>query len=102
MLYGATLIRRGAVSDVILYLNSTDGHYHVKGMLKNILPETRSGFESISVSFDDKATNSTIDTESGSINTTLDPGVSVPFDIGTMYTLKQANRFKFMAALITP
>ncbi len=91
-----------SVSNVMLYLNSTDGHYHMKGVLKNTLPETRSGFESILISFKDKATNSTVDTESGSINTTLDPGASVPFDIGTMYTLKQANQFKFMAASITP
>ena len=86
----------------MLYLNSTDGHYHVKGMLKNTLPETRSGFESILVSFEDRATNSTVDTESGSINRTLDPGASVAFDIGTMYTVKQANQFKFMEATITP
>ncbi|MGB6671106.1 MAG: hypothetical protein WBE34_01600 [Candidatus Nitrosopolaris sp.] len=91
-----------SVSNVMLYLNSTDGHYHVKGMLKNTLPETRSGFESILVSFEDRATNSTVDTESGSINRTLDPGASVAFDIGTMYTVKQANQFKFMEATITP
>ncbi|MFZ0893671.1 MAG: hypothetical protein WAZ77_04135 [Candidatus Nitrosopolaris sp.] len=61
-----------------------------------------SGFESISVSFDDKATNSTIDSESGSVNPTLHPGASVAFDIGTMYTIKHANQFKFMEATITP
>jgi hypothetical protein len=91
-----------SVSNVTLYLNSSDGHYHMKGILKNTLPETRNGFESILVSFEDRATNSTVDTESGSINTTLDPGASVAFDIGTMYTLKQANQFQFMRASITP
>jgi hypothetical protein len=91
-----------SVSNVMLYLNSTDGHYHLKGMLKNTLPETRSGFESILVNFDDKATNSTVDSESGSINVTIDPGTSVPFDIPTMYTVKQANQFQFMKATITP
>jgi hypothetical protein len=91
-----------SVSNVMLYLNTTDGHYHIRGILKNTLPETRSGFESILVSFEDKATNSTVDSESGSINVTMNPGTSVPFDIPTMYTAKQANQFQFMRATITP
>ena len=91
-----------SVSNVTLYLNNTDGHYHLKGILKNTLPETRNGFESILVSFEDKATNSTVDTESGSINTTLDPGSTVPFDIATMYTTRQANQFQFIKATMTP
>ncbi len=91
-----------SVSNVTLYLNSTDGHYHLKGQLRNTLPETRSGFEYIQASFEDKTTNSTVDSESGSMNIVMNPNTTVPFDIKTMYTADKANQFQFMKVQITP
>lgn len=86
----------------MLYLNGTDGHYHLRGTLTNTLPETRSGFESVLTSFEDKATNSTVDSESSLINIIMNPNTSVPFDIKTMYTAEKANQFQFMKVSITP
>jgi len=91
-----------SVNNVTLYLNSTDGHYHLKGQLKNTLPETRSGFEDIQASFEDRTTNSTVDSESGSMNIVMNPNTAVPFDIKTMYTADKANQFQFMKVQITP
>ena len=91
-----------SVNNVTLYLNSTDGHYHLKGHLKNTLPETRSGFEYIQANFEDKTTNSTVDSESGSMNIVMNPNTTVPFDIKTLYTADKANQFQFMNVQITP
>jgi hypothetical protein len=86
-----------------LYGNAvTGGHYHLKGQLKNTLPETRSGFENILASFEDKTINSTVDSESGSMNIVMNPNTTVPFDIKTIYTADKAKQFQFMKVQITP
>jgi hypothetical protein len=44
----------GSVSNIVLYLNNTDGHYHVKGIFKNTLPETQTTTPVMGVDFYDK------------------------------------------------
>jgi hypothetical protein len=88
-------------SNVIVYLNSSDGHYHLKGLAKNTLPETRSNSIYLTIDFQDKSTGTTIKSLSGNINAPIDPGQTAPFDVDTGYTSAQGNQLQFVKVEIT-
>jgi len=89
-------------TSVIVYMNTSDGHYHLKGLAKNTLRLTRSDSIFMTISFKDKATDTTVKTLSGSyIDGPIDPGKTAPFDIDTGYTAKQGNQLQFMKVGIT-
>lgn len=53
------------------------------------------------VTFEDRATGTTINSVSGTINGPINPGAAVPFDIDTGYNTTQAHQFQYMKALLT-
>jgi hypothetical protein len=87
------------LGNTTLYLNSTDGHYHMKGTIKNI------GHTSISnvltaITFEDKVTQVTARDVYGPIIDNVDPGQTAHFDIDTKYTANQANQFQYLVASV--
>ncbi|MFZ0895447.1 MAG: hypothetical protein WAZ77_13200, partial [Candidatus Nitrosopolaris sp.] len=50
--YGVTAV---AYSNMTFYLNSTNSHYHLKGLIKDILPESR-GFISMMIDCQNQST----------------------------------------------
>lgn len=83
------------ISDAYMYLNTTDGHYHVTGTIKNIIDETIDDTSVFGIFFD--RTNNTLLKHIGPITLeSLDPEQSTTFDIDTGYTSKQANLFPYM------
>jgi hypothetical protein len=83
------------ISNAYMYLNTTDGHYHVTGTIKNTIDETIDD-TSVFVTFFDR-TNNTLLKHIGPITLeSLDPEQSTTFDIDTGYTSKQANQFPYM------
>lgn len=88
-------------SSVIVYMNTSDGHYHLKGLAKNTLPETRSNTIYMTIDFKDKSTDTTVKTLSHNIDGPIDPGKTTPFDVDTGYTAEQGNQFEFMKVEIT-
>jgi hypothetical protein len=88
-------------TSVTFYLNMSDGHYHLKGLAKNTLPETRSNSIFLTIDLKDKSTDTTVKTLSGNINEPIDPGQTAPFDIDTGYTARQGNQLQFMKVMIT-
>jgi len=83
------------ISNAYMYLNTTDGDYHVTGIIKNIIDETIDD-TSVFVTFFDR-TNNTLLKHIGPITLeSLDPEQSTTFDIDTGYTSKQANQFPDM------
>ena len=93
-----------AFANISFYLNATDHHYHLKGLVKNILPEN-TDIIIVSVSFSDRATGSSLHSASDDIDRSLTggiaPNVILPFDIDTGYNASQAYQFQYMKALIT-
>lgn len=89
------------ISNTVVYLNSSDGHYHLKGLAKNTLPETRSSSVFMTIDFQDKSTGTSVKSITGNINGPLDPGQTVPFDIDRGYTAARGNQLQFMKAQIT-
>jgi hypothetical protein len=83
------------ISNAYMYLNTTDGHYHVTGIIKNIVDETIDD-TSVFGTFFDMATNTLIKSIGPITLKSLDPGQSTTFDIDTGYTSKQANKFPDM------
>jgi hypothetical protein len=82
-------------SPAYVYLNTTDGHYHVTGIIKNIVDETIDD-TSVFGTFVDKATNTLLKSIGPITLKSLDPGQSTIFDIDTGYMPKQANKFPDM------
>ena len=80
------------ISNAYVYLNTTDGHYHVTGIIKNIIDETIDD-TSVFGTFVDKATNTLLKNIGPITLKSLDPGQSTTFDIDAGYTPKQANKF---------
>lgn len=83
-------------SDIKLYLNSTDGHYHVKGLLKNTLHETVFTDTILTIDFDDKSTGQILLANATTVNGPIVPGGSAPFDMATPYKQKDTSQFQFM------
>src|SRR5205807_2039420 len=79
-------------NNVVVYLNSSDGHYHLKGLAKNTLPETRSNSIFMTINIQDKSTGTTVKTLNGNINAPIDLGQVVPFDVDTGFTAAQGNQ----------
>lgn len=79
-------------------MNKIDGHYHLSGLAKNTLPETRSWYNGVTISFEDIATGTTINSVSGTINGPTNPGAAVPFDIDTGYNATQSHQFQYVKA----
>jgi hypothetical protein len=90
-----------AFGNVVVYFNSSDGHYHLKGLAKNMLPETRSNSVYLSIDFQDKSTGTTVKSVSGNLNGPIEPGQTVPFDVDTYYTIAQGNQLQFVKVMIT-
>lgn len=63
------------VSSAFMYLNTTDGHYHVSGIVKNIIHETVDT-PFVSGTFFDTATNSTLRSIGPAQIKELEPGVN--------------------------
>jgi len=78
-----------------MYLNTTDGHYHVTGIIKNIIDETIDD-TSVFGTFFDMAAHTFLRSIGPITLKSLDPGQSTTFDIDTCYTSKQANQLRHM------
>ena len=83
------------ISNAYMYLNTTDGHYHVTAIIKNIVDETIDD-TSVFGTFYDKATNTLLKSTGPITLKSLDPGQSTTFDMDTGYTPKQADEFSDM------
>jgi hypothetical protein len=88
-------------SNLTLYMNNADGHYHLSGTAKNTLPETRSWYNGITISFEDRGTGTTLNSVSGTINGPINSGALVPFDVDTGYNTTQAHQFQNMKVQLT-
>ena len=83
------------ISNAYMYLNTTDRHYHITGIIKNIVDETIDD-TSVFGTFFDMATSTLLKSIGPITLESLDPGQSTTFDIDTGYTSKQANKFPDM------
>ncbi|MGB7953944.1 MAG: hypothetical protein WCF23_08175 [Candidatus Nitrosopolaris sp.] len=85
------------VGNITFFINSTDGHYHLKGIVRNILPETTT-IPSPGIEFYDKATQRDVGgVSSGCCNTKVSPGTMEHFDIDTGYNITMAAKeFQYM------
>jgi hypothetical protein len=91
-----------AVSNLVFYSNSTDKAVHLKGLLKSILHETISGSNVITLTFRDKSTSTVLKPDIYTfIDKPIASGATIPFDINTGYSPKNANQFPFIKALLT-
>lgn len=90
-----------AVSNMTLFLNHTDGHYHLKGLVKNV-SHLSVGYTDVQLSFQDKQSR-VIENESKSdffVVGPIDPTETRPFDISTGITAGQDNQFQHLKAVI--
>jgi hypothetical protein len=90
-LKNANVIFRSA----LWYLNATDDHFHVKGLVENTVPRAASVV--VALNFHDNATGTTLAT--GGIFSYGPPSgiaanVTIPFDINTGYNASSTNEFK--------
>ncbi|MRN60485.1 MAG: hypothetical protein FIO03_00305 [Nitrosopumilales archaeon] len=90
---GVTVV---AYSNMTFYLNSTNSHYHLKGLIKDILPESR-GFISVMIDFRNQSTVTSVHSILYTLHGPIDSNTTVPFDIDTGYTQAQQR----LEALIT-
>lgn len=86
------------VSNMTFFLNHTDGHYHLNGLVKNI-SHLSVGYIDVQLSFQDKQ-RGVIENDSKSaffVVGPIDPGVARPFDITTGFTPGQSlmSRYSF-------
>lgn len=88
-------------SNAVFYINASDGHYHLKVLVKNMLPETISDTIGMTIDFKDKSTGATIKSFYTTIDRTIDPGQAIPFDVDSGYTSAQSNQLQFMEVYIT-
>jgi hypothetical protein len=94
-------VRGVAVSNMTFFLNHTDGHYHLNGLVKNI-SHLSVGNIDVQLSFQDKQ-RGVIENDSKSaffVVDPIDPGVARPFDITTGFTPGQSNLFQHLKALV--
>lgn len=90
-----------AVSNMTLLLNHTDGHYHLKGVVKNI-SHLSVGYIDVQLSFQDKQSG-VIENDSKSdffVVGPINPTVTRPFDITTGITAGQDNQFRHLKAVV--
>jgi hypothetical protein len=87
------------IANFMFYLNDTDNHYHLKGLVKNILPESRDSM-SIMIDFQNQSTGTSVHSVFYH-NGPIAPNAIATFDIDTGYNATQANQFQYMKALIT-
>jgi hypothetical protein len=85
---------------MILYLNGTDSHYHLRGLIKNILPETRDNMV-MAIMMNDKTTGALIHTMDKSIFGTIKPNDVRPFDIDVGYNSTQADELSRIKITVT-
>ena len=90
-----------AVSNMKFFLNHTDGHYHLKGLVKNV-SHLSVGYTDVQLSFQVKQSG-VIENESKSdffVVGPIDPTVTRPFDISTGITAGQDNQVQHLKAVI--
>lgn len=90
-------------NDVILYLNSSDGHYHLKGVVTNTLHETRDNQTGIVIIFRDEGDFAFDNTKTinAYIDGPIDPRKSIPFEIDSGYIAAQADQMQHLIVHIT-
>jgi hypothetical protein len=93
-----------AFLSITWYLNATDSHYHIKGLVKNTLSENRDGIK-ISINFNDRTTAAYLHSDSGSGGELVPtggiaPGAILPFDIDTGYNASQSYQFQHMVGIM--
>lgn len=90
-----------AVSKTTLYLNATDSHYHLKGLVQNILQVTVDSI-SLYTTFQERSTGTQVHTvPTIFINGPIKPNQTVGFDIDTGYTASQVGELQHLKAMIT-
>lgn len=83
------------------FLNHTDGHYHLNGLVKNI-SHLSMGYIDVQLSFQDKQSG-VIENDSKSdffVVGPIDPTVARPFDITTGFTSEQRILFQHLKAVV--
>jgi len=83
-----------AFSNMKLYLNSTDGNYHLKGFVKNTLQVSVDDID-IMLHFDEKVTNTTVHEPPHILTRSVSPNETIRFDADTRYTKAQEINFNF-------
>lgn len=85
------------VGNIVFYINPADGDYHIKGVKRNVLPET-TDISSVMIFLHDQASGKLIASASDSSpSTDLAPGGTQNFDIDTGYNVtRAAKEFKYM------
>ena len=84
------------------YLNNTDGDYHIKGIIKNTLTESRD-FEIITASYFDIKTDATLSIKNSDIGIGIphvSPGRTVSFDIDTGYNANETNQLENIKVML--
>jgi hypothetical protein len=93
------------LGNITWYLNTTDSHYHVKGLVKNILPENTDSIIVV-LGFFDQTTGNPLHHASVSIDRSLTGGIVsnaiLSFDIYTGYIAGQAISIYEMEHGMTP
>jgi hypothetical protein len=91
-----------SLTNTTFYLNSTDGHYHLKGLIKNLLPETTDSIH-ILVDVQDKATSDTLHrTDLFSTNSKpIPPNGTTPCDTDLGFSANQRNELTHAEVSIT-
>jgi hypothetical protein len=81
------------VGNITFFINATDGHYHLKGMVRNTLPETTT-IPSPGIEFYDKGTGRDIGGVSSACCGTLHvaPGTVEHWDVDTGYNITKAAK----------
>jgi hypothetical protein len=92
------------LENITWYLNATDSQYHIKGSVKNILPETPDGII-ISINFNYRTTGAYLHRGRGSDGELLPtggiaPGAILRFDMDTGYNVSQMNQFQYIAGIM--
>ena len=89
-------------TNTTFYLNSTDGHYHLKGLIKNLLPETRDSII-LTIDVQDKTTSDILHrVDFYSTNTKpIPPNGTTPFDIDLGFSASQRNELTHAEVSIT-
>jgi hypothetical protein len=89
-------------TNTTFYLNSTDGHYHLKGLIKNLLPEARDSII-LTIDVQDKTTNDILHrVDFYSTDTKpIPPNGTTPFDVDLGFSASQRNELTHAEVSIT-
>lgn len=89
------------VGSITFFINSTDGHYHLKGIVRNTLPEVVY-IPVVGIDFFDQASGRNVAGATNDLNyTRVSPVAMQHFDIDTGYNItRAAKEFQYMNGIV--